>query len=134
MRRLTPPLGLLLLAAAGCSADGPTAPTRGPLALSLTTPNRDDGALLLAIAGGPVDSVTAAAPGAQVYGGAAGAPAAGAPLRVIVRGTLAPGLVARVWVPDVSAVGAYRVTVEQAAAHTSYFQRAVSGYAVTVAR
>ncbi|HKG94518.1 MAG TPA: hypothetical protein VKA84_21570 [Gemmatimonadaceae bacterium] len=123
---------LLLLPVAACSKDAPTGPTRGALSLGLTTPNADDGAVLLAIDGGPVDSVTAV--GAyRVYGGAAGAPA-GTPLRVIVRGTLAAGPVARVWVPDVSAVGAYRVTVEQAAARTTYGQRSVSGYAGTVTR
>jgi hypothetical protein len=88
--------------------------------------------VLLAVSGGPVDSVTAAG-GYQLYGGAGALPAGGV-MRVIVRGTLAAGPIARVWVPDVSAVGAYRVTVEQAAARGTYQQRSVSGYAGTVAR
>ena len=123
---------LAALAAGACSKDGPTGPSAGALSLSLTTPNADDGAVLLAVSGGPVDSITAAG-GNKVYGGAAAAPA-GTPLRVIVRGDLAAGTIARVWVPDVGAVGAYRVAVEQAAARATYQQRAVAGYAGTVVR
>jgi hypothetical protein len=123
---------LVAIFAGACSKDGPTGPSAGALSLSLTTPNADDGAVLLAVSGGPVDSITAAG-GYKVYGGAAAAPA-GAPLRVIVRGDLAAGTIARVWVPDVGAVGSYRVTIEQAAARATYQQRAVAGYAGTVVR
>ena len=123
---------LAALLAAGCANDGPTGPAAGPLSISLTTPSTDDGAVLLAISGGAVDSVTAVG-SYQLYGGAGALPAGGV-MRVIVRGTLTAGPVARVWVPDVAAVGAYRVTVEQAAARGTYQQRSVSGYAGTVSR
>ena len=125
---------MLVGGVAACSKDKhPTGPVAGALSLALTTPNFSDGAVMLAIAGGPVDSVTGAG-SFRVFGGA-GPSTSGAARRVIVRGDLAAdATIARVWVPDVAAVGSYRVTVEQAAARTSYQQRAVLGYAITVTR
>jgi hypothetical protein len=50
-------------------------------------------------------------------------------------GPVASGSVlARVWVPDVSATSNYVVSVTQAAARRTYVQRQIGSYAVTLRR
>lgn len=134
---MTRPLPRLLLAAllalAACR-DAPTRPEPPPppaqprvLRLVLATPHADDGALLFTLAGGAVDSVTA--PGAKLHL----APASATPRRVLLRGALAAGEVARVWLPPGADAARYQVTLEQVAARGSYAQRALPGYTLTLA-
>ena len=128
-RRFAPVLAALLVLAA-CSGGSSTpmaSTTAGPLDLVLSSPNADDGALLIEVSGAPVDSVTAAS-GYVVYAGAPG----GAARRIIVQGTIAAGPVARIWVPDATASAAYHATVLQAAARGTYAQRALGGYGIAV--
>ena len=122
----------LALALAGCSKDGPTEPAGGALTVSLTTPNAGDGAVLLTVGGGQIDSVTAVRAADEIYH--TGPTQGVGSVRVLVRGAIAAGPLVRVWVPDRGAVGSYYVLIEQAAAAGTYAQRAVSGYAATVTR
>ncbi|HEX7942879.1 MAG TPA: hypothetical protein VF488_13795, partial [Gemmatimonadaceae bacterium] len=111
------------LAACGRSVPDPTGvPGSGALDVVVTTPNADDGALLVRISGGAVDSVTSPG-GYAVYAGAA----EGASRRIIVQGNIAGGVVARVWVPDVTRGAAYVATVEQATTRDTYQQRGPAG-------
>ncbi len=120
---------LLLFAVAGCKDDvvQPPPPVRtGVLHVRLSTPNMDDGGVLFTVSGGAIDSVQERA----------------FPLyslrlsqdrwRLLVVGELATGIVADIWVPDVTRVDAYSATVEQVAARATYAQRTLDGYSVRV--
>jgi hypothetical protein len=95
--------------------------------VTLTTPNSDDGAVLFTLSGGPVDSVEAV--GHSVYSARIDANT----LRVIVTGTLGPGPVARIRIPDQQQVSGYGAMVNQVAARTTYQQRDPGGYSLTLA-
>lgn len=129
MRRLLmlATLGAGLAACDRVMPDPTGAPNAGSMDVVVSTPNGDDGALLVRIAGGPVDSVTSPGPYA-VY---AGAPDGGA-VHVIVQGNIAGGVVARVWVPDVTRAASYTAAVEQATARDSYQQRGPAGYGASL--
>jgi len=98
----------------------------GPLELQIATPNADDGALLLAVSGGPVDSVTSAEFEVASLEVSAG------DYRVLIRGALHGGPVARLWVPDRGRGSAYVASVAQAVSRATYERREVAGYTVTV--
>ena len=131
MRSLRVLAAAALRAIAACQLDdriiGPD-PARGPGALDvqLTTPNADDGALLLAFTGGPVDSVTS--PEFEV----AALETARAEYRVLIRGAIHGGAVARLWVPERGDRSAYVVSVTQAVGRSTYARHAVDGYEVTL--
>jgi hypothetical protein len=117
-------VGLSLLPS--CASE-PAGPTGGVLTVTLTTPNSDDGAVLFTLSGGPVDSVEAV--GHSVYSARIDANT----LRVIVTGTLGPGPVARIRIPDQQQVSGYGAMVNQVAARTTYQQRDPGGYSLTLA-
>lgn len=110
MRRLRR-LGLVFLAALGCT-DAPTGPLPGALDVLLAGPSAEAGALLFHVEGGPVDSVASA--GAMVVS----APFTGVRRRVLVVGEDLRGVVARVYVPDVSV--SYRMRIVEVANARSY--------------
>lgn len=107
---------------------GPTPKDPGFVHLELTTPNADDGILLISIAGGRVLEVEGA--GYQVVS----AGVSDTMVKVLVRGTLVGGVIGRVTVPDRNLLSSYTITVEQVAARQSYVQRSVEGYAVRIVR
>jgi hypothetical protein len=113
---------------AGMSCDkftGPKGPTSGALRVTLTTPNADDGAILFVVSGGTIDSVTTTDATMQTMASQA------TPTMILVRGTLASGVIARVWVADVTAT--HSASVLQVAARTTYAQRATTGYSMVIA-
>ena len=131
MRRRLLPLLLLVLASA-CGDGGPTEPAGpipGILTVALTTPNPDDGALLLTISGGRVSTVDAASAGYQVYT----AQPDTTTTRVLVTGDIAAGDVVRIHVPDTRGAAAYHATIAQAASRTTFAQRVLTGYSLVVA-
>jgi len=111
---------------AACGGDGPTGPVAGPIELVLASPNSDDGAVLLTVSGGPMDSV--AAVGYTTFS----APLSGTSAKVVVVGSVVSGTVARVWVPDRSKTAQYSVTLVEVAARGSYQLRPLQGYRVTI--
>ena len=128
---------LLLLLAISCR-DGVTDPTEPPLlpnpssatpgwlSVSLTTPNANDGAVQLSLAGGPIDSLELSGRGfASLINGAA---------RLLLTGEVQGGAIARIWVPDTRATSLYQGIVEAAAAKHSYQLQDLTGYAVRVTR
>lgn len=123
---------LLLLPAAACGDGGPTepaGPVPGVLKVALTTPNSDDGALLLTISGGRVSTVDGASAGYQVYT----AQPDTTTTRVLVTGDIGAGEVVRIHVPDTRSAAAYHATLAQAASRTTFAQRVLTGYSLAVA-
>ena len=120
--RLRVMLAALMLV--GCG--GSTAPTAGTLEVNLATPHADDGGLLLAIAGGPIDSIESA--GKQVYTSKGEADS----LRVIIAGQLTAGPIARIHIPDARQASSYSATVVQAAARAPYTLRNPASYSITL--
>jgi hypothetical protein len=108
----------------GCS-DG-SGPTAGVLVLSLQSPDADNGAVLLTLAGGPVDSVEA--PGLAVYNSRSDVNT----LRVILTGPLPQGPIARVHIPDTRVESGYTVSVQQIAALGGYTQRDPAAVSVSL--
>jgi hypothetical protein len=95
--RMRPLLTLCLAAiglSAGCSgaASGPVGAT---LEVVLASPAQDDGAVLLTLSGGPVDSLAAASPDYLLYSSRSDP----STLRVIVTGDLGSGPIARIHTP-----------------------------------
>ena len=131
MKRLTR-WGLLTLAlagVAGCSSD--QGPVAGELTVSLATPNSGgDGAILFVVTG-PAALTSATLPtGAsqRLFG-----QPLGAVTRFAITGTLSNGAILTIGVADVNRVAQYIATV-QAVAAPDFQLRALSGYALTVAR
>jgi hypothetical protein len=119
---LTCLLGLVPLF--GCSNN--TGPTAAALNVSLSSPNADDGAVLLTISGGPVDSVEAL--GYAVYTARSGAET----LELIVTGHFGSGPIARIHVPDSRHVSRYSARIGQVAARATYAQRDVVSYSASL--
>jgi hypothetical protein len=115
---------LTVLILAGCG--GGTGPSAGSLNVDLSTPYTDDGGLLLAFVGGPVDSIESA--GNQLYITRAQTDS----LMVIVAGQLTGGTIARIYVPDIRLAANYSAAVVQGAARDSYTQRDPASYSITV--
>jgi hypothetical protein len=118
-------LGLALLVVALGTCEGPTPP--GWLQVRLVSPNNDDGGVLFSVSGGPIDSVRSSFP--DFYSAQQGAT-----WRVLVAGTPVTGVIAEIWVPDVGAVASYSGLIEQVARVSTYEQRPVSSYHVSIAR
>jgi hypothetical protein len=120
-------LGLGLAGLGGCSSE-PPGPASATLGLSLSSPAQDDGAVLLTITGGPVDSIEG--PGYRIY---SSSPTPNT-YRVIIAGQLASGPIAQVHIPDERRSADYAAVVEQVAARDSYRQRDPTGYGLSFAR
>jgi hypothetical protein len=131
MKRYLMMIGTLALAGCTQGVPGPTGvpglPDPGSLRVVLTTPHTDDGALLIHVTGGPVDSVTSAG-GYAVYDAAAGTNER----RIIVEGDIENGVVATIWVQDRRTAASYSVTLEQAAARGSFHQQSPDGYQLSL--
>lgn len=113
-----------LIPFAGCSNN--TGPSGAVLSVSLSSPNTDDGAVLLTISGGPVDSVEAV--GYPVYTARSGSET----LRLIVTGPIGSGPIARIHVPDNRQVFSYSVKLVQVAARATYTQRDPASYGASL--
>jgi hypothetical protein len=99
----------------------------GPVDFDVTTrADVDDGALLLTVSGGPVDSVTALG-GYEVLHAQAEAAT-----RAIVYGPIVDGALLRVWVPNASLAAQYGVRVDEGARRGTY--EAIPGGAYSVMR
>jgi hypothetical protein len=114
-----------VLSLSGCSTET-SAPTAAALDLQLSTPAHDDGAVLLTISGGPVDSVEA--PGFLVHLDRSQANTT----RVIVLGDIESGRLARVHLPDQRLTSRYTVVINQVAARRSYAQRDPAAYVLNL--
>ena len=98
----------------------------GWLDVRLTASPEGPEALLFQVIGGSVDSVSSLE---HVVFSNQQAPDL---WRVMFVGELANEVVARIWVPNPSAVGQYQVVLEQAVAGQGFGQRSASGYSLRV--
>jgi hypothetical protein len=114
--------GLLVL---GCSGEY-TGPVAGTLNLSLTSAQGAQGAVLVTVTGGPVDTVEAV--GYELYSARVDA----STLRVIVVGELGSGTVAQIRIPDNRQASQYRATVSQVALRSTYAPRDPAGYTIVL--
>jgi len=120
----------VLLVSVSCS-DQPTNPGSGPgtLAVRLTTPHGDDGAMTFQV-DGPVDDVSAANGSLRLFTRRAdGSTVVGA-----VIGPLANGAIIMLHVPDVSAAEAYTASVREVADLDDGLRASLAGYVLTVTR
>ena len=107
----------------GCSNN--TGPVAGALNVNISSPQHDDGALMLTVYGGPVDSVESV--GFPVYSARVADS-----VKFIVSGSLGSGTVARVHIPDGRQASRYSAKVSQVAARVSYAPRDPASYSITL--
>ena len=130
-------LFLLALLATACGTGELTDPSKQPdadratpgwLSLMLTTPNADDGAVQLTVAGSGIDSLRLSDGQGFVALSANG-------VKVLLTGTIRSGQVARLWVRDTRNAAGYGAAVDEAASKGTYALRDVTvGYGVRVTR
>lgn len=128
MNRTLRVFAIATAAGIACHSDltGPAAPSGpGAVELRLTVPQDGEGALVIAVSGGPLDSVSAAGweiawleSGPNTYG-------------VLLSGALRDGATLELWVPDRAQAAAYVATVTQAVTSDTYQRGDVAGYAIT---
>jgi len=118
---------VILAAAAACGGEpaGPK-PTPGDLTVVLASPGSSDGAVLLLVTGGPVESV-ASVGSYQV----ASAVVATNTRRVVVTGNIGAGDLIKLRVPDVNSTS-YLIQIEQVADRNTYALLEASAYTATV--
>jgi hypothetical protein len=109
----------------GCSGE-PTDPIGATLDVRYSTTADDDGAVLLTVSGGPVDSVEA--PGYALYSARVDANT----LRIIVVGDLSSGSLVRIHIADDRLISQYSAVIDQVAARGSYAQRDPASYALSL--
>ena len=95
------------------------------LNVSISSPQHDDGALMLSVYGGPVDSVESV--GFPIY-----SIRTADSVKFIVTGSLGSGSVARIHIPDGRQASRYGARINQVAARSSYAPRDPSTYSITL--
>lgn len=111
------------------STPPPVTSTSGWLTVQLATPNANDGAVQFAVSGPGVDSIRTVPP----YSGHAMVAVSGSG-HLVITGSIASGVVARVWVRDVSKAAQVTASVRAAATRNTYGLQDVSGYRALVVR
>jgi hypothetical protein len=109
-----------------CSGSEPAGP--GWLDVRLTSPNADDGGVMFTVRGARIDSVGSTHP--DLFTNQVNE----REWEVIVVGNVASTVIARIWVPSLDAAAQYSATLEQVASGTTFEQRALAGYSITVER
>jgi len=114
----------LVLAILACHDDDKTVAPTGPgvLDVVLTTPNPDDGAVLLTV-DGVVDSVQGAP--YVIFSTASGTGA-----RIVVTGDVVGGVIARLYVPDVGSADQYLAYLDEVAQRGTYALRSPTAYSL----
>jgi hypothetical protein len=118
----------VLLAAAACS-DSTTPPPPGVIALSLVTPNADDGAITLALTGPGITSIASGSAAYAVYWRVVSPTEA----RVIVVGDLSNGVMATAQVAEANRLSGYHVGILEVATRSDAVRASTAGYAITLA-
>lgn len=124
---LTLPLAALLLVAPACG-DGPTEPVAGALAVTLTSPNADEGAVLFEITGQGIGILAPADPSYRLFS----LPIGAAMVRAVVVGDLSSGALVHFSVPDVGAAASYRATVIEVADRANQLRSRLGEYGLSI--
>jgi hypothetical protein len=121
MRRGTAALALVV-AILACHDDAKTVAPTGPgvLDVVLTTPNADDGAVLLTV-DGAIDSVQGAP--YVIFSTASGTGA-----RIVVTGDVVGGVIARLYVPDVGTADQYLAHLDEVAQRGTFALQPPTSY------
>lgn len=119
----------LVLGSASCS-DSPGPDDSGPLTVSLTTPNADDGALLVVVTGPELTDIQPTSSAYQVFSRRAGA----TETRVIVVGDIVAGPVFTASVPTGSVASEFAASMSEVASRTDALRPSTAGYSLTVRR
>ena len=110
----------------GCSNS--TGPAAGSLEMTFSAQQANEGAVLVVVWGGPVDSVESL--GYPIYSARLG----GDTLKLIVTGQLSSGPLARLHIPDSRQASTYNVRVAQVATRGTFVLKDLAGYAVSLER
>ena len=107
---------------------GPPPPPSGPgfLRVLLQTPRSNDGALLITLSGGPLDSLRVS--GTTLLT----APPGVNDQQLIIAGDVRAGVVLRFWVPERTNVANYRAVLNQVATRADFIQQTLTGYSLTI--
>ena len=124
---------VMLVAALSVSAACADEPLGGnaqarTLSLRLATPHADDGAMLFAVSGPPIDSATAGNASLQLFTRRVGS----ATMVGVVVGELANGAVVTLQVPDVGAAAGYSARVLEIADRQDALRASLTGYTLAV--
>ena len=117
---------LVSLVLIGCSNS--TGPTAGSLEMTFSAQQANEGAVLLVVSGGPVDSVESL--GYPIYSARLG----GDTLKLIVTGQLSSGPLARLHIPDSRRASMYNARVAQVATRGTYGLKELAGYTISLAQ
>jgi hypothetical protein len=118
---------LALVGIGGCGQDA-LSPSAGVLRVIVKVPGNDEGAVLIRVFGGPVDSVEAA--GYTTYAAQFGSDST----VVVVAGDIASGVLVRLHVPDIGAASSYQAVVKEAASRTTFAPEGTAGISISVVR
>ncbi len=107
---------------------GPPPPPGGPgfLQVLLQTPRINDGALLILLSGGPLDTLRVSQATLLT------APPGVNDQQVIIAGDVRAGVVLRFWVPERANFANYRAVLNQVATRRDYIQQSLTGYSLTI--
>lgn len=110
--------------------DGVTGPVAGSLVVSLTTPNADDGAIMLTVTGGTIESPAATSASHAFFYRQVSSTSVSA----ILVGDISAGPLMTIDVPDVNAVASYSATVIEVADQANDLRASLTGYELTTSR
>jgi len=125
--------GVLLCNVSACSNSDPGGTgvnTPGPITVSLTTPSRDDGALIVVVTGSAFTGATAASAAYTLYW----RPVSGTETRVAVVGNIVAGPLFTVTAPSGTAASEFTATVSEVANRADALRASTAGYSLSVAR
>ncbi len=107
---------------------GPPPPPSGPgfLRVLLQTPRSNDGALLITLSGGPLDSLRVSQTTLLT------APPGVNDQQLIIAGDVRAGVVLRFWVPERTNVADYRAVLNQVATRADFIQQSLTNYSLTI--
>ncbi len=107
---------------------GPPPPPSGPgfLRVLLQTPRSNDGALLITLSGGPLDSLRVSQTTLLT------APPGVNDQQLIIAGDVRAGVVLLFWVPERTNVADYRAVLNQVATRADFIQQSLTDYSLTI--
>ena len=120
---------VLLLDGAACGGDSTPPAQPGPLRMSLTTPNTDDGAILFEVSGPAIDTLAPVNASYRLSTRRIG----NTTVRAVLAGPVAGGTLAILEVPDIGAASSYTATVIEVADRQNQLRSQLTGYQLQVA-
>jgi len=118
-----------LIGGLACGSDSGTNPGPGTATVSLTTPNADDGAVLVTLTGPGVSNPQPGSSAYRLYFRVVSADE----LRVMVVGDLSAGVLLTLGVGEVTSIGQYSGTFVEVASQTDVLRATLTGYSLTFA-